>query len=298
MPTPRQLHAAPQTRKCFALLALAFLLTGASAANAQGNANGGNTNNGNANTGNVNANVNRNGNENTNTNANVNNNRNGNANNANANRNSNQGTGTIDPEEVTRWNEVSGSLWFRSFVTLAFVGVLGFFVYTIARAILRSRSTFRSPLGLPDGSLRAMLAFLLVTFLGLYVYAGVLSLSPSFKPPDFLIGVVATVVGFYFGSRANEERGGGAGAGARAGTVEGTVTDRSGTPVAKAKVELSQSGVVKDTEETDAKGSYRIDNVAPGEYEIQATAAGTEPSDRTKVTVKANAAQAVNLKLK
>ena len=62
---------------------------------------------------------------------------------------------------------------------MIFFGLLIGFAATIMRVILRSKSSFRSPLGLPDGSLRAVLAFLLVAFLGFYVYANVLSLSQT-----------------------------------------------------------------------------------------------------------------------
>ena len=112
------------------------------------------------------------------------------------------------------------------------------FAWTIMRAIHFSKSTFNSPLGLPEGSLRAMLAYILVTFLGFYVLATILSIS-EVKPPDFLLGIVATVIGFYFGSRSSETKT----AGTAEGSVEGSVVDNTGAAARGATVNLSRSGV-------------------------------------------------------
>jgi len=129
---------------------------------------------------------------------------------------------------------------------------------------------------------------------GFYILASILSFS-DFKPPDFLLGVVATVIGFYFGSRSGEDKA--AGALAKTGIVQGIVTDQNGAAVAKATVDLFQSGVKKDTETTDDKGNYKFDKVPAGDYEVQASAEGHEPSSLTKVALKAGATQSVNLKL-
>jgi hypothetical protein len=118
-----------------------------------------------------------------------------------------QSTATPSPVDIRA--KLLESNWYPLVISLLFAVLLLGFAATIARVILRSKSSFRSPLGLPEGSLRAMLAFLLVAFLGFYVYASVLSLS-DFKLPDALLGIIATVIGFYFGSRSVE----GAGAGA------------------------------------------------------------------------------------
>src|SRR5206468_4118593 len=102
-----------------------------------------------------------------------------------------------------RKDNLAKAWWFVILVTLMFGALLFPFAMTITRAIRFSPSTFRSPLGLPEGSLRAMLAYTLVVFLGFYIYASILSFS-DFPPPQFLIGIVATVIGFYFGSRTGE----------------------------------------------------------------------------------------------
>jgi hypothetical protein len=139
-----------------------------------------------------------------------------------------------------------------------------------------------------------MLAFMLVAYLGLYVFAGVLNVDSNFKPPEFLIGIVATVIGFYFGSRTGEDKGT---ATSRTGTVQGEVRDNSGAPAAEANVELSQSDGKKLTQKTDAKGKYKFDNVPAGDYDIQASLQD-HASGPTKVKVTAGAPLTVDLKLK
>jgi len=191
-----------------------------------------------------------------------------------------------------RRDELAKSYWFYFAVILMFALVLVPFAWTIIRAIRFSRATY-GPLGLPEGSLRAMLAYTLVAFVGFYILASILSFS-DFSPPQFLLGVVATVIGFYFGSRPGEDKG----AAAKAGIVQGNVTNNAGAAAAKATVDLSQSGVKKYTQTTDDKGNYKFDSVPAGEYEIQASAEGSQPSDQIKVTLKAGEMQSVNLKLK
>lgn len=188
------------------------------------------------------------------------------------------------------------SNWYPFVISLLFGVLLLGFAATIARVILRSKSSFRSPLGLPEGSLRAMLAFMLVAFLGFYVYASVLSLS-DFKLPEALLGIIATVIGFYFGSRSVE----GAGAVARSeqtGSIDGSVIDNSGTPAGGATVDLSQAGVKKFTQAAELSGKFKFDNVPIGEYDIQASKSGHNPSDPAKVKVTTGRTQTVNLKLK
>ena len=162
------------------------------------------------------------------------------------------------------------------------------------RVILRSKSSFRSPLGLPDGSLRAVLAFMLVAFIGFYVYANVLSLSADLKIPDSLLGIIATVIGFYFGSRSAE----GAGTTGQTGSVQGTVVDSANSPAAGATIELTQGTTKKFTHTADLNGKYDFDNVPIGDYDIQASLSGHAPSDSAKVKVTAGGTQTVNLKLK
>ena len=270
------------------LLLCAFLLAvfGLPNANAQDNANNANT----ANTNVVNANANINANRNANANANANR-----PANANGNANANRAGQTADERAEARRDWLAASTWFYTIVSVMFGVVLIPFAVTIGRAIRYSRSTYNNPLGLPDGSLRAMLAYTLVAFLGFYILASVLSVS-YFQPPDFLLGIVATVIGFYFGSRSGEEEGAAGGA-ARTGMVNGKVVDAAGAAAAKATVELFQSGVKKQSQEADGNGVFRFNGVPPGDYTIKATLGGAS-SDEKSVTVKPGATQMVDLKLR
>lgn len=270
-------------RSFLIVVTIVLVLVNGYVANAQDNTN--NSNSANANTaGNANTNANTNSNTNTNTN-----------NNQNRNANSKSDTGLSRLDEITeaRRNDLTQRAWFPFVVTAMFGLVLIPFAWTIVRAIRFSKSTFRSPLGLPEGSLRAMLAFTLVAFLGFYVLASILSMS-ELKPPDFLLGIVATVIGFYFGSRTGET----GSSAARNGSVEGSVVDKNGSPAAGASVELFQSGVKKFTRTADTNGRYRFDSVPVGNYEAQASLSGHTPSDPKKVTVTAGDPQTVDLKLK
>ncbi len=202
-------------------------------------------------------------------------------------------TSTPSAVDVQR-GKLIATTWYPVVVSLLFGALVIGFAATIARVILRSKSSFRSPLGMPDGSLRAMLAFLLVAFLGFYVYASILSLS-DFRLPDSLLGIIATVIGFYFGSRASEEKGA---ASVQTGIVDGTVVDNAGSPAGGATVELSRTGAKPLTKKADASGKFKFDDVSTGDYQIQASLTGHTASDPTPVKVTAGATQTVNLKLK
>lgn len=286
MATPNRLLRISSIGKLFIVVTIALLLLSGYDARAQDNTNG----NTNANTTST-ADTNVNSSENTNT--------------PQASRASGSSTNrsaaptpepTPDTRVEARRDYLSNSYWFPVIISLMFGLVLIPFAWTIMRAIRFSKHTFSSPLGLPEGSLRAMLAFMLVAFLGFYVLVSILSLS-ELKPPDFLLGIVATVIGFYFGSRSGEEKSGGATA-APSGSVAGTVVDNAGAPAGGATVELSQPGGKKFTDATDAKGEYKFDKVPVGDYDIQASLTGHTPSDPAKVKVKSGANQAVDLKLK
>lgn len=276
------------------LVIIVLLLGNVHGANAQNNTNNSNTNTNANTTGNANSNANSTGNANANTNTSQN--RNANTNSGNANQAGTEQTPgptpSPDARSEARRDTLSASYWFPVIISVMFGLVLIPFAWTIMRAIRFSKSTFNSPLGLPEGSLRAMLAFTLVAFLGFYVLASILSMS-ELKPPDFLLGIVATVIGFYFGSRSAEER-----TATARGSVEGSVVDKNGSPAPGANVELSQSGVKKFTQNSDVNGKYRFENVPVGNYDIQATLTGQNPSDVGKVSVTAGATQTSNLKLK
>jgi carboxypeptidase family protein/protein Pet20 len=265
------------------VLVISLLLVNAYVVNAQ--------NSNNTNTSNVNSAANNNTNVNANSNTNT-----------NANQNTTDSKGGTDQNAKTTATPVDirakllESNWYALVVSLLFGSLLIGFAATIIRVILRSRSSFRSPLGLPEGSLRAMLAFLLVAFLGFYVYASILSLS-DFRLPESLLGIIATVIGFYFGSRSGEEKAAGATSG-RTGSIEGTVVDNSGSPAAGATIDLSQGPNKKFMQTADLNGKFDFDNIPIGDYDIQALKTGHAPSDSVKVKVTAGGTQPVNLKLK
>jgi len=58
------------------------------------------------------------------------------------------------------------------------------------------------------------------------------------------------------------------------GSVSGTVTDAKGNPIAGATVVVSQGGVTKGQDTTDAQGNYSIGNLAPGTYNLTVSAEG------------------------
>lgn len=302
MNTFPKFHNISSISKFFVLLTLILLLTNAAIVNAQNNANAPNVNvaspNVNADA-NGNANGNTNGNTNTNPNSNAGRNVNGNTNgnnNTNQNNNNNANTnGNDDKGEESRKDRLANSYWFYSIVTLMFLGLLAPFVWIIVRSIKFSGSTYRSPLGLPEGSFRAILAYTLVVFLGFYILASVLSLSDDLQPPDFLLGIVATVIGFYFGSRTAEDRGFST---RTVGIVQGSIKDKNGTAAVGATIDLSQSGSKKFTQNADVNGNYKFDNVPVGDYDIQASLSGHSPSNVEKVKVVAGATQTINLSLK
>lgn len=264
------------------VLVISLLLANAYVVNAQNN-------NNNASPSNVNSPANNN----TNVNANSNTNTNQNTNDTKGGADQNAKT-TPSPVDIRA--KLLESTWYPLAVSVLFGGLLIGFAATIIRVILRSKSSFRSPLGLPDGSLRAIIAFLLVAFLGFYVYASIVSLS-DFKLPESLLGIIATVIGFYFGSRSGEERAAGA-ASAQTGIVDGTVVDNAGAPAGGATVELSQTGGKKLKQTTDATGKFKFDSVPIGDYDIQASKAGSTPSDSAKVKVTTGRTQTIALKLK
>lgn len=211
--------------------------------------------------------------------------------NSNTNSNSNN---EISQRAEIRKDKLANSNWYFFIVTVMFGVLLIPFMLIIFRAIKYSSATYRSPLGLPDGSLRAVLAYTLVTFLGFYILASILSVS-EFKPPDFLLGIIATVIGFYFGSRTGEERGNTVPV---VGNIQGIVVDKNNTPVTGASVDLLQYNGKKLTQITDVSGKCKFDNILIGDYEIQASLTGHQPSDKQKVKVKAGETLNIDLKLK
>jgi hypothetical protein len=145
-----------------------------------------------------------------------------------------------------------------------------------------------------------MLAFTLVAFLGFYVMTSVLSIS-EFSPPQSLLGIVATVIGFYFGSRSNEEGSVDPGI---AGIVRGIVsTAPAPTPVSGATVTFKPvpggGGPAASplyTRVTDVQGRFAPVNAKPGKYTVRAEAAGLTPGEVT-VTVSEGSDQEIVITL-
>lgn len=79
-------------------------------------------------------------------------------------------------------------------------------------------------------------------------------------------------------------------------TISGTVTDSSGKPVANAKISAANKVSGQSAEaETDSDGHYAIPNLAPGDYEVTASADGNNATGA--VSVAAGAQQTLNLAL-
>jgi hypothetical protein len=165
------------------------------------------------------------------------------------------------------------SYWYYGIVTILFGGLLIPFGYTIARVIRFSRSSFRNALGFPVGSFRAILAYTLVAYLGFYILTSVLSVS-EFKPPEFLLGIVATVVGFYFGSKTGED----GTPDPSAGIVRGIV--RIGTnPARGALVKFTrEDGSEPYSRITDLEGHFELRGARAGKYKVIAVLTGSSPS--------------------
>ncbi len=81
------------------------------------------------------------------------------------------------------------------------------------------------------------------------------------------------------------------------GTISGTVTDSSGSPVANARITVSNvfTGQAAETQ-TDASGRYSVPKLGPGNYEVTAVAEGF-PTSKARVALAAGAAQTLNLQL-
>jgi hypothetical protein len=62
----------------------------------------------------------------------------------------------------------------------------------------------------------------------------------------------------------------------RSASVSGTVLGEDG-PIAGARITLVQDGEIVDAVDSAADGSYRLDDVPPGEYGLSVAAAGCDP---------------------
>jgi outer membrane receptor protein involved in Fe transport len=82
------------------------------------------------------------------------------------------------------------------------------------------------------------------------------------------------------------------------GTIVGSVTDKTGAAVVKAKVKgtSNDTGLVRETE-SDATGSYRLENLPPGKYSVTVQAEGFSQFQTNRVDVKGSFEVTVNASL-
>ncbi len=81
-------------------------------------------------------------------------------------------------------------------------------------------------------------------------------------------------------------------------SLSGTVTDPSGAVVPGAAVTVHSLATGADRKiVTDAAGIYVVPSLQPGDYKVQATAAGFSPSPSQKVTLNVDQKVTVNMQL-
>jgi hypothetical protein len=71
------------------------------------------------------------------------------------------------------------------------------------------RSKMKEPLGMPKGTVRAIITILVVfsylIFVGFSLFATVY-MKATFEIPTYLTGILGVVIGYYFGSRGKEDK--------------------------------------------------------------------------------------------
>ena len=82
------------------------------------------------------------------------------------------------------------------FVLVIFIVLWGISIYLVKTGKLDAKQWSLRSLGLPRGSVRAILAFLLLFLLIFCIMTG--TELPDL--PDWLVGILGTVIGFYFGT--------------------------------------------------------------------------------------------------
>lgn len=83
---------------------------------------------------------------------------------------------------------------------------------------------------------------------------------------------------------------------ANGGTIDGTVTDTSSTPISGATIEIFQGTDLIQTAITDGVGFYSVPNLSPGNYIVEASAAGFQKQS-IGATVQAGATTTVDFAL-
>lgn len=188
---------------------------------------------------------------------------------------------STEAREELRRDKLAASYWYFLIVILMFLALLFPFVGAIVAAIRGGPSLSSRPLGLPTGSFRSILAFSLVTYLGFYVLTSILSVT-KFMPPDFLLGIVATVIGFYFGTRSGDE----GESNLKSGTVRGVVRQGVG-PARGAIVKFKR--LADNTEPysriSDVDGRFELTGATAGRYTVSASYAGAVSSDAQEISI-------------
>ena len=83
------------------------------------------------------------------------------------------------------------------FVVVILVVLWGISIYFVKTGRLSAHDWSMRSLGLPQGSVRALLALL---FLFLLIFSAVTGTELLDKIPDWLVGILGTIIGFYFGA--------------------------------------------------------------------------------------------------
>src|ERR1700691_1955643 len=86
-------------------------------------------------------------------------------------------------------------------------------------------------------------------------------------------------------------------ANAQEGTIQGTVTDPSGSAIARANVTALNLATGTETTRTTNESGLYVLTVDPGDYKIQVTATGFETLVRPKITMDALATIGLDLQL-
>lgn len=82
------------------------------------------------------------------------------------------------------------------FVIAVFIALWGISIYMVKTGRLTANEWSMKSLGLPQGSVRALLALLILFTL----ISSILTGTEIPDLPDWLVGILGTVIGFYFGA--------------------------------------------------------------------------------------------------